>query len=108
MDNCIFCKIVKGEIPTSIEAETENLIAFNDIKPSADVHILIVPKLHINSYMQFTSDHKNLLFDMNIIAQKLINEKKLEGGYKIIFNGGKYQFVPHVHMHLLAGNMKKE
>lgn len=107
MNDCIFCKIVKKEVSASILMEKKRFIVFKDINPSADVHYLIVPKDHINSYVEFNSEHKDLLFDMHSVAQQIIKDKKIEGGYKIIFNGGKYQFVPHVHMHLMGGEMKK-
>ena len=107
MSDCIFCKIVNEE-SSKILVETDNLIVISDINPSADTHILIIPKKHTPTVLDINKKDKELVFEMVEIAQKLIKEKKLSDGYKLIFNGGKYQFVPHLHLHLLGGNMKKE
>ena len=106
--NCIFCKIASGEIESEKVMETKDLIAINDIKPSAEVHILIIPKKHIPTFQDINESDSELISSMIKIARKLIKDKKIGGGYKIIFNGGKYQFVPHLHMHLLGGKMKGE
>jgi histidine triad (HIT) family protein len=108
MSDCVFCKIVKGELKTKFEKETKNVVVFRDIKPAAELHFLIVSKEHILGFLDIKERHKNLLSEMFNVARELIKREKIEKGYKLIFNGGKYQFVPHLHWHLLGGKMKGE
>ena len=108
MENCIFCKIVKREIPSEIVSETTNVLAFYDIDPSADTHILIIPKHHISSFLDLKKEDSEILSQMLRLTQDLIKDKKIENKYKIVINGGEYQFVPHLHLHLLGGEMKKK
>lgn len=104
-DDCIFCKIALKDIETDIVSETENIIIFHDREPSADVHFLIVPKIHIKSFTELTD--KELFWEMDEAMRTLIAQNDLEqSGYKVLFNGGYYQHVPHVHWHLLGGKMK--
>jgi len=103
MEQCIFCKIVKGEIPTKFVLKTDNIIAFYDLHPIAPTHILIVPQKHIVSVLDIKSTHKDLLAEMMNVAQKLIKNYNLNKGYRLMFNGGKHQHIPHLHMHLLGG-----
>ncbi len=106
--DCVFCKIVKREIPASIEKETPNVIAFKSINPASSVHVLLTPKKHIENFMVLKSKYKDLLFEMVQVAQELIKEKRSEKGYKMIFNGGRFQTIPHIHWHLLAGNLNDD
>jgi histidine triad (HIT) family protein len=106
--DCIFCKIVKGKVPTNKIIEMKNVLAFYDIDPSADTHILIIPKIHINSFLDIKKEHSEILNQMLKVAQDLVKAKKIESKYKLVINGGKYQFVPHLHLHLLGGEMKKK
>lgn len=108
MADCIFCKIVAGDSPATVVAETENVIAFKSIDPAAKAHILIVPKKHISSFTDLSKDDKNLFFEMAETAQRLVFQNDAEGGYKLIFNGGKYQAINHLHWHLLAGNLQED
>lgn len=108
MPDCIFCNIVKGKIPAKILHETKNLIAIPDINPAANVHVLIIPKKHIPTFVDIKKEDKELVLEMFEIAQKLIKDKKIEKKYKVIFNGGAFQFVPHLHWHLLGGEFEKE
>ncbi len=108
MENCIFCKISKGAIPTNKIAETKDVIAFYDVDPSADTHILIVPKMHIGNFMSIKKEDFEVLGQMLSVVQDLVKEKNLEDKYKLVINGGKYQHVPHLHLHLLGGEMKKK
>jgi histidine triad (HIT) family protein len=98
---------VKGELPTKKVLETENVISFYDISPSADTHILVVPKKHILTFRDIKMEHKDLILEMFEVAQKIIDKKKLEEKYRISFNGEKLQIVPHLHMHVLGGELKK-
>ena len=100
--NCIFCKLVKGEIKTRPILETAKTLAIADVNPVAPVHILIIPKRHIESVLTIDASCAGDMIDMFEVAQKLVDAKKL-GAYRLTFNGGRYQHVPHLHMHLLAG-----
>ena len=88
-----------------MQTKTENVIAFDSNDPIAEHHILIIPKKHIESTLEIGPGDKNLVFEMTEVVQKLVKKKGIEGGYKLAVNGGKYQFVPHLHWHLLAGNL---
>ncbi len=108
MDNpeCIFCKIVKGEIPGDIVYEDDKVLAFNDIDPKAPVHILIIPKEHISGVNDIDDKHKGLMGHILTIASKLASEKGIgESGFRIVVNSGKDagQAVFHIHFHLLGG-----
>lgn len=108
MSDCIFCKIIKKEIPTNIVFESESLVAFPDINPSADTHILIVPKRHINGVHDLSLEHGEILAQIYQVANKLVSEYNLgDKQYRVVVNGGKAQHVPHLHFHLLGGNLKK-
>lgn len=102
MDDCIFCKLIKGEIPREFLYEDDKFVAFNSNAPVADTHILIVPKKHLSTFMELDKE----ILGMTKVAQKIIRDKKLEGAYRLCFNGGKYLEVQHVHLHLLGGNIK--
>lgn len=101
--DCVFCKIIKREIPSQIVMENDQLIAFNDIKPAAPVHLLIVPKEHIESIINLQANHREILADMIFAAKELAQIKGLKG-YKLNFNVGREggQLIDHLHLHLLA------
>lgn len=106
--NCIFCKIIKKEIPASFVFESDFVVAFPDINPSADTHILIVPKKHIGAVQDLTTQDGELLSKIYQVANQLVSEYNLEGKqYRIVVNGGKAQHVLHLHFHLLGGKLKK-
>ena len=100
--DCIFCKIIAGEIKTELIAQSDKVIAFNDVNPISAVHILIVPKRHIESVLKISEDDAFILVAMHQMAQKIIKDKNLTA-FRLAFNGGSYQHVGHLHMHLLAG-----
>src|SRR3989344_2676264 len=100
---CIFCKIVKGEIKSKLIAENDNVIVLNDINPVAKVHILIVPKKHIESVSALSAGDGGDLVEMFKEATEIASQNKLSA-YRLSFNAGRYQHVPHLHMHLLAGS----
>lgn len=108
MSGCVFCKIIKKEIPAKIEQETNKVIAFPSNAPVAEHHLLIIPRKHISSFTDLEENHKDIFMEMAKVAQKLISKKKITGGYKLIFNGGKYQSVRHIHWHLLGGKLEDE
>ncbi len=108
MDDCIFCKIVKKEVPAKLVSESEALIAFPDINPSADIHILIVPKRHVDGIHHLTEKDGDMLAEIYTVANQLVKEYNLsDKQYRVVVNGGKAQHVPHLHFHLLGGNLKK-
>ena len=101
--DCIFCKIVNGEIKSKILTENERVIAINDVNPVAKVHVLIFPKKHIDSVLTIDVSDGDILVDMFDLAKNLVYKMNLEA-FRITFNGGKFQHVGHLHMHLLAGS----
>ena len=100
--DCIFCAIADGTTPADVVWEDEDTIFFNDISPKAKVHIVAIPKKHIESVATIGEDDGSILVSLNKAATKLAQDQKLDA-YRLTFNAGKYQHVPHLHMHLLAG-----
>ncbi len=108
MDECLFCKIVRKEIAAKFVFESDSLVAFPDIHPSADYHILIVPKRHIGGISDLTEKNAGLLSEIYSLVNKLVLENKLkENSYRVVVNGGLAQHVPHIHFHLLGGKWYK-
>jgi histidine triad (HIT) family protein len=104
--DCIFCKIVAGEVPSDTVYEDDELMAFRDINPQAPVHILIIPKLHIASIAELTVEHHKLIGDMTLLAGKLAEKENIaNSGYRLAINNGRDggQAVAHLHLHLLGG-----
>ena len=104
--DCVFCKIIAGEIPTEILYKDEEIIAFRDIKPLAPVHLLIVPRKHVPSLNEMKEGDAALVGRMVAVASKLAQDEGIaEKGYRLALNCGKEggQLVPHLHMHLLGG-----
>lgn len=100
--DCIFCKIVSGDVKSNIIYETNAVVAFPDINPVAATHILIVPKKHIDSILTVAKENGEDLTALFEASQKLVADNSLDS-FRLAFNGGKFQHVPHLHMHLLAG-----
>jgi len=103
--NCIFCKIAAGQIPAKKVHEDGELIAFHDIHPWAPVHILIVPKAHIESMEQVTDEHAGVLGRMLALSPRLMRELGVTGGFRHVINTGRDggQEVMHLHMHVMGG-----
>ena len=104
--DCIFCKIVKGEISSEIIYSDKDFIAFKDIRPKAPVHILIIPKKHIVSINHLEDGDKELMGELFLIVKKIAKEVNLKDkGYKLVFNVGRGggQVIDHLHLHLLGG-----
>lgn len=104
--DCIFCKIIKGEIPAKIVYQDKDIIAFNDIHPRAPIHQLIIPKKHIATLNDLTEDESALAGHMLLTARRLAAKANIEkSGYRAVFNcnsdGGQEVF--HLHLHLLGG-----
>ncbi|MFA6028098.1 MAG: histidine triad nucleotide-binding protein [Patescibacteria group bacterium] len=108
MDNCLFCRIIKKEIPADIIFENDNLIIFKDIHPKAPVHLLIVPKKHIASVNDIVAEDKNIIGEIFLQAKEIAKKLKLdESGYRLIVNTGKNggQVIFHIHCHLVGGKL---
>lgn len=106
MSECLFCKIIAGEIPSDKVYEDESVYAFNDISPEAPVHILIVPKEHISSCNELDEKNAQVVAKIFTVAKKLAEEKGIaDKGYRIVNNCGEDggQSVKHLHFHLLGG-----
>ena len=105
MDDCLFCKIIRGEIPSDFVYEDDKVVALKDINPQAPVHLLLLPKEHIESADDINQDNSHLIGYIFEVANKLAKENNLEKGYRIVNNckedGG--QSVDHIHFHLMGG-----
>ena len=106
MSDCLFCKIVSGEIPCDKIYENDKLIAFRDIDPKAPTHILVIPKKHIRSINELETSDQNLAGEILLAAKEIARIENIESsGYRTIFNtnndGG--QTVYHIHMHVMGG-----
>jgi len=103
--NCIFCKIIAGQIPSKKVFEDEQVLVFHDINPWAPVHILLIPKVHIPTLMEVTAEHAPLLGHMSTLAPRLMRELGVENGFRTVINTGKDggQEVYHLHMHAFGG-----
>ncbi len=102
--NCLFCRIVSGEIPATKIFEDDVSIAFADIHPQAPTHFLVIPKKHIDSLAQATQDDKELLGHLTLVATELA-KKSLSKGFRVVINTGEEggQTVDHLHLHVLGG-----
>ncbi len=106
MEDCLFCKIVKGEIPSKKVYEDEDVYAFSDINPQAPIHILVIPKKHISSIVELNEENKDIVGKIFITINKIAKENGfLEDGFRVISNCGENagQTVKHLHFHILAG-----
>ena len=106
MENCLFCKIIKGEVPCKKIYEDEEILAFEDINPAAPIHILVIPKKHITSLAHLEKQDEAIVGKIYGVINKIAEEQGFkEDGYRVIVNCGKNggQEVMHLHFHLLAG-----
>lgn len=105
MEDCIFCKIIKGEIPSQKVYEDDEILAFKDINPVAPVHILVIPKKHIECANDLTVEDESLIGRMFTVIKNLAKENNLDNGYRIVNNCGEDggQEVKHLHFHLIGG-----
>lgn len=105
MNDCLFCKIVKGEIPSRKVYEDDEILAFHDIHPVAQVHFMLIPKEHVDSLAHVQDDHQLVLGKMLLLAHRLASEQGSPDGFRAIVNTGRIgrQDVFHVHMHVLGG-----
>ena len=103
--NCIFCKIVRGEIPAKKVHEDADILAFHDVRPQAPVHLLVIPKTHVPTLYDANMNHREALGRMLALAGELARKEGASDGFRIIINTGRvgHQEVYHVHMHVLGG-----
>lgn len=104
-EDCIFCKIAKGDIPSKKIYEDEDVLAFCDINPKASVHFLIIPKRHITSLADAKPEDRDLLGKMLSLVPQLAKQEGCVNGFRTIINTGRDggQEVPHLHIHVLGG-----
>ena len=105
MENCIFCKIIAGEIPSNKVYEDEDMLAFRDINPQAKVHVLVVPKSHFATLAEMNADQAELVKKCSVKIPQIAASLGLASGYRLIVNQGKDagQTVHHLHIHILGG-----
>lgn len=103
MEDCLFCKIARKEVPSDVVFEDEHFVAFKDINPKAALHLLIIPRKHIHSIDHVEPQDKELMGSLILTAQKVARQHSL-AGYQLHFNVGKEggQVIDHIHLHLLA------
>ncbi|OEG71048.1 histidine triad nucleotide-binding protein [Candidatus Endomicrobiellum trichonymphae] len=107
-ENCLFCKITKGEIPSYKVYEDEEVFAFRDINPQAPVHVLIIPKKHIGGLNIASEEDKRILGNIQIIASKIARQfTEMKNGFRLVNNCGADggQTIFHIHYHLLGGRV---
>lgn len=104
MENCIFCKIINKQIPSSIVYEDENMLCFKDINPAAPVHLLLIPKVHFDSLAHAQPEHEALLGKLMMKVPQIAAEAGLTNGFKTQINTGKGggQEVFHLHIHIMG------
>ena len=105
MDNCLFCRIVRGEIPAQKVFEDDLVIAFRDIHPLRPMHLLVIPKYHITSLAEVGAADEPVLGRMLSVAQGLAQENASPDGFRVVINTGRIggQEVPHLHAHIVGG-----
>ena len=104
--DCLFCKILAGDIPSDEVASTERTFAFRDIQPTAPTHVLVIPREHIDNAAALTAAHGDLLAELVTTAQQVARQEGVaESGYRLVFNVGDdaLNSVPHLHLHVLGG-----
>jgi histidine triad (HIT) family protein len=106
MTDCLFCKIIAGDIPSDKVYEDDKIYVFKDIYPKAEVHILVVPKIHITSLDDLTNEHQELIGYMMLKLPELAKSQGLKTGFRTIINTGPGggQEVGHLHIHILGGD----
>ncbi len=105
MNDCLFCKIIAGKLPSDRVYEDEQVVVFKDIYPKAPVHLLVVPRVHFASLNELAPEHDALMAHMLHLLPKLARQQGLDNGFRTIINTGPGggQEVPHLHIHILGG-----
>ena len=110
MNDCLFCKIIAGEIPSTKVYEDDSVLAFRDINPQAPVHILVIPKTHIASIADITPENSGVIAHISEVIAHIAREQGLNEGFRVCTNTGAHgcQSVKHLHFHLLGGRQLSE
>jgi histidine triad (HIT) family protein len=110
MSDCLFCKIVAGEIPSTKVYEDEKVLAFRDINPQAPVHVLVIPKTHIQDTDGITAENSSVIAHIFEVIPQIAKAEGLDNGYRVVTNCGadSGQTVPHLHFHILGGKKLSE
>ena len=105
MENCLFCKIIKGDIPSTKVYEDETVLAFRDIAPQAPTHVLVIPKAHIDGCNGITAENSSVVAHIFEVIPAIAKAECLENGYRVVSNCGADagQTVHHLHFHILGG-----
>ena len=105
MENCLFCKIIRGEIPSTKVYEDEQVLAFRDIAPQAPTHILVIPKTHIGSVAELNEENAQVVAHIFAVIAQVAEKEGLVNGYRVVSNCGPDagQTVGHLHFHILGG-----
>ena len=105
MENCVFCKIVAGQIPSNKVYEDETVLAFRDIAPQTPIHIVVIPKAHIQSVAEITGENCSIVGHIFEVIAQVAKAEGLENGYRVVTNCGSdgCQSVHHLHFHILGG-----
>ena len=105
MENCLFCKIIAGDIPSTKVYEDETVLAFRDIAPQAPTHILVIPKAHIGSVAEVTGENSAVVAHIFEVIAQIAKNEDLSEGYRVVSNCGPHagQTVHHLHFHILGG-----
>ena len=109
MSDCIFCKIVRGEIPAKVIYEDDKVLAFNDVDAQAPTHFLVIPKQHLSKLTEIDNTNSEIISHIYEVISKLAAQLGLEKGFRVVSNCGEDggQSVPHIHFHVLAGRSLK-
>ena len=110
MSNCLFCKIIAGDIPSTKVYEDDSVLAFRDIAPQAPTHILVIPKTHIGSVAEVSAENSAVVAHIFEVIPQIAKAEGLENGYRVVSNCGEdaCQSVPHLHFHILGGKKLTE
>lgn len=105
MQDCLFCKIIAGEIPSTKVYEDDTVLAFRDIAPQAPTHILVIPKMHIASVAEVTGENSGVVAHIFEVIPRIAKAEGLDGGFRVVSNCGDHagQTVKHLHFHILGG-----
>jgi histidine triad (HIT) family protein len=106
VSECLFCRIVAGDVPSDRVAESEGTYAFRDIQPTAPTHVLVIPRQHIAHAGEITAEHGPVLVEMLATAQQVARQEGVaDSGYRLVFNVGEdaLNSVPHLHLHVIGG-----
>ena len=105
MDDCLFCKILAGEVPSDNVYEDDKMVVFKDLYPKAEVHLLAIPRVHISSLNEVTDEHDEIMAHMIKQLPRIAKEQGLDDGFRTVINTGEGggQIIFHLHMHLLGG-----